>query len=167
MDHACFPAPLLGALQEPGPGLQAQPCVCARVQDNILLDQLELANLLYQHQLTPPASQSVPVVMVPLGRGCNPHALACCWGTQRGAGCSHTGEWWLWSPYFPRRTSSGLVFLVVTSCPPVPALLLVVLLLLSLSLPLPTVLPCCVHRQGTNSPSLPRDLLSSYSDLLI
>lgn len=80
------------------------------------------------------------------------HALG---DTQRGAGHSHTGEWWPWSLSLPLGTGSVLVLVMATwhaPCPPMPALLLVVLLLLSLSLPLPAVLPCCMQGQGTNSP---------------
>lgn len=52
---------------------------------HVLLYQLAPANLLYQPQLTPPASQGVPAVTVPLGRGSCPHAPAHSQGHSEGS----------------------------------------------------------------------------------
>lgn len=139
-----------GALRAPGPGLWAQPCLPARAQDNILLYQPGPANLLYQRQLTLPASQGLPMVTVPLGRGC-PSTLS--GAPKRELGTPHTGEWWLWS--LPLGTVSGLVLVVAAwhaPCPSLTALSLVVPGPLSLSLPLSATLPCCMHGQP---PALP------------
>lgn len=108
------------------------------------------ANQLYQHQLTPPASQGVPVLTVHLGRGCCPHAPAPSWGHPERSWALPL--WWPWSPSLPLGTGSGLVLVAAAwhpPCPPVPALSLAVLPLLSLFFPLPAA---CVGRGPTALP---------------
>lgn len=72
-----------------------------------------LANLLYQHQLPPPALQDVPVAAVPLGRGCCPRASHTLGGARGELGTpTLLGKWWPWSPSPPLGTGSDLLFVV-------------------------------------------------------
>lgn len=79
-DGSCLsPCPRRGSKVPLSPGY-SPACPCC-----VLLYQLGPANLLYQRQLTPPASQGVPAVTGPLGRGCCPHAPAHSQGHPEGS----------------------------------------------------------------------------------